>query len=87
MRLLGKRIIYKELASQAAPKKKSVIILQGEDAPPTYLTGLVIAAGHECVEKCVGKEILVHRQAGQKIIWEGEELTIVDADQIVAIHD
>lgn len=83
MKLLGKRVIFREI-DQKVDKKKSVILLsEDQKTKSPMMIAEVITWGHE-VDLKKGQKIYINRSFADNMIWEEEKCYICLADDIIA---
>jgi len=85
MKLLGKRVVFREQA-EAEVKKTTIITLNEEEKHP-FIKGEVVAVGHEVKDDLLGKVILVNRFQSGMVKWGKEELQMVEASEVIAVQD
>lgn len=80
MKLLGKRVILKEIEEV---KPKSIIVVAERPKSP-FILGKVIAVGDEVILVKLKDTILVNRQMTGLVEWEGEMCGLVLEEEIIA---
>ena len=86
MRLLGTRVILKEVLSDEPEKKVSFILPGQEEKLSPFMKATVIASGSDAGFR-EGGIVIVNRHMCDNITWEGEELKIILSENIIATEN
>lgn len=86
MRLLGKRVILREIKDESEEKKPSFIIPGQEEKQSPFMTATIVASGSD-TGFSEGSSVLVNRHMCDNITWDGEDLKIILSDDIIATNN
>lgn len=81
MKLLGKRVILKEIE----PKEEKSVIIVVNKAKSPFIKGKVIVVGDEVTTIKAKDTVLVNRQIAGLVEWADEMIYLVHEEDIIAV--